>query len=60
MKNTDTIIERIVSENTRELLREAEAALPLHSRLQTCLLELRLLVDRGIEQLRQRGPQPLY
>jgi hypothetical protein len=54
MLNTD-IIDRIVSEPTRELLREVENTLTVHASLRERVLDLRLLVDRGIEELRREG-----
>jgi hypothetical protein len=59
MKNTD-VIDRIVSESTRELLLECEDALSHHAHLQERLVDLRLLLDTAIEQLRRSEPQPLY
>jgi hypothetical protein len=53
MRNDRDIVRAIVSEHTRELLREVEEAL-LHSRLlHERVLDLRLLVDRGIEEMKR-------
>jgi hypothetical protein len=51
MKNDRNIITKLVSEQTRTLLLEAEDAVP-QSRLQEELRDLRLLVDRGIEEMK--------
>jgi hypothetical protein len=52
MRNIDAdhIIDRIFSEHTRELLRECEDALVYYVQLQKRLLDLRLLLDRAIEE----------
>jgi hypothetical protein len=54
MRNYRDIVREIISEHTRELLREVEDTLP-RTLLQKRVLDLRLAVDRGIEELREHA-----